>query len=375
MRSSLLTFLFLMTLFSYSQGQPLDSSTLDKDLAAMVSDKEPGLSVMVSQNGIPLYIYNRGLAQVELGKALNSGSRFRMASVSKQVTALAIYKLIEGRRLRMDDSLGKWFSNLPSAVQDITINQLLNHSSGIYDYEDLIPKNQQIQIMDGDILDLLAHKNSLYFKPGTAFRYSNTGYCLLSLVVERVSGMPFDQYVQQELFNPQRLKFATVYRPNVLILDRAYGYHPQGGKINFADQSLTSATQGDGGVYFSSQEFHLWAQNLLNDYFKRPRYQELQAENSKAVKDEVSYSMGFFNYTDTAGHRYLFHSGESTGFNNIMSIDLDKGIIISVFTNRDDALASKAYERIQSAFYAEPFYKSFQKPLFSWLADRYSPID
>ncbi|MEJ5055555.1 serine hydrolase domain-containing protein [Sphingobacterium sp. MYb382] len=375
MRNSLLTLLFFISMITYSQGQQFNSTALDQQLASLLSEKEPGLSVMVSQNGSPLYIYNRGLAQVEIEKVINTGSRFRMASVSKQVTALAIYQLIEKRRLALSDNLGKWFRNLPAAIQDIQVGQLLNHSSGIYDYEDLIPKDRQIQVMDGDIIDLLQNKNSLYFQPGTAFRYSNTGYCLLSLIVEKVSGLPFDIYVQQSLFDPLRLKFAAIYRPNAVIFDRVYGYHPEQGAFHFADQSITSGTQGDGGVYFSSQDFHLWTFNLLTDYFKRPRYEELQEENEKVVKDNVSYSLGFFKFTDKEGHSYLFHSGESTGFNNIISIDLHNKIIISVFTNRDDDLASKAFERIQSALYGEPFYKSFQKPLFPWLAGIYAQGD
>lgn len=372
MRSSLLTLLFFLFMIVSSQGQQVNTVALDQRLNALLAEKEPGISVMVSQNGTPLYIYNRGLGQLELEKVINTGSRFRMASVSKQVTALAIYQLIEKRRLALSDNLGKWFRNLPAAIQDIQVGQLLNHSSGIYDYEELIPKDRQIQVMDGDIIDLLQKKNSLYFTPGTAFRYSNTGYCLLSLIVEKVSGLPFDIYVQQSLFDPLRLKFAAVSRPNAIILDRVYGYHPEQGSFRFADQSLTSGTQGDGGVYFSSQDFHLWTVSLLTDFFKRPRYEELQQENEKAVKEQVSYSLGFFKFTDKEGHSYLFHSGESTGFNNTISIDLHNKIIISVFTNRDDELASKAYEMVQASFYAEPFYKSFQKPLFPWLADIYA---
>src|SRR5690606_9697899 len=277
--------------------------------------------------------------------------------------------LVENKQLDLNRPLSIWFEELPDSWKDVTPKHLLNHSSGIWDYEDLIPKGQKQQLSDQDVLQLARQKDTLYFATGSRFRYSNTGYCLLALLVEKVSGEPFDDFVKQQLFQPIGITDALVYRSTSSIKDRAYGYHPQGDTFVFADQSITSATQGDGGVYFSAEDYHLWVNKQLFRDFQKEDFNRLYEKNAIPVKDNVFYNIGLFGFYNDENNLYLFHSGESTGFHNIVYIDLQKKLIISIFTNRDDLQITTAFEEIRHAMKLK---SPVQSKLFDWLSKVYS---
>ncbi|VTP97042.1 serine hydrolase domain-containing protein [Sphingobacterium daejeonense] len=120
------------------------------------------------------------------------------------------------------------------------------------DYEGLIPVNQKDQLSDLDVLKIIEPLDSVYFQPGSKWRYSNTGYCLLALIIEKVSGKNYSNYVNEKIFSVFGMRNSLVYNPEDKISNRAFGYHLQNDKFRFADQSLTSATKGDGGVYTSA---------------------------------------------------------------------------------------------------------------------------
>lgn len=364
--------LLLMMILSFQlHGQVPSKDKLNKVLHHLYPDERaPGISVLITRNGQPLYSFQKGLANLEDYVAINHAvTRFRMASVSKQVTARAVYRLVENKQLDLNRPLSIWFEELPDSWKDVTPKHLLNHSSGIWDYEDLIPKGQKQQLSDQDVLQLARQKDTLYFATGSRFRYSNTGYCLLALLVEKVSGEPFDDFVKQQLFQPIGITDALVYRSTSSIKDRAYGYHPQGDTFVFADQSITSATQGDGGVYFSAEDYHLWVNKQLFRDFQKEDFNRLYEKNAIPVKDNVFYNIGLFGFYNDENNLYLFHSGESTGFHNIVYIDLQKKLIISIFTNRDDLQITTAFEEIRHAMKLK---SPVQSKLFDWLSKVYS---
>lgn len=247
----------LICVTSVVMGQKIDKSKLDSTIAGFYKDPAaPGISCAVSQNGRLIYRYAIGRADLKEKRAITSSSHFRLASVSKQVTAQAIYTLLIQKRLKLDDPLALFFEDLPVVLKGITVAQLLQHTSGIWDYEELIPKERKDQVSDKDVLKYIRQTDRLYFPSGSQFRYSNTGYCLLSLIVEHVAKKSFASFVKSQLFEPIGISKGLVYEQGKTVDERVYGYHPKEGSYLFADQSVTSATQGDGGVYLSADEYH-----------------------------------------------------------------------------------------------------------------------
>ena len=359
-------------LHAAAQIKPFKPTEVDILIRALVQEDSPGISAMATQEQQEIYNLQRGMASLATSQVITKDSRFRMASVSKHITAAAIYKLVQAQKLSLQDSIGRWFPSLPKQLQAIRVAQLLNHSSGILDYEVLLPAEQSQQVLDADILPFLAAKDSLYFEAGSKFRYSNTGYCLLALIVEQVAAQNYAAFVHAQLFKPLGLDKALIYEDAAEIDARAFGYHPNQGSFSFADQSLTSATKGDGGVYFSTNDFHAWAYPLMQQ-LQEPPLRKLFLANAMPVNKQVQYSMGLFFYQDDQGNLYCFHSGESTGFNNIVYMDISRKIVLSVFANRDDACIAKPFEAILLRVDKQRIKPTKVKTeLFNWLSTVYA---
>jgi len=230
-----------------------------------------------------------------------------MASVSKQFTAMAILLLEKKGSLSLDDPLIKWLPELPARVgKTILIRHLLTHSSGLLDYEDLIPATQTTQVLDADVLRLLSTHDSTLFPPGSRFRYSNSGFCLLALIVERVVHDTFANYITTNIFLPLHMDSSAVYIPGAHIPGRAMGY-PN-------DQSVTSATKGDGGVYTSLSDYAKWTRALQKNQLinlpatlKRLRF---------PIAPNIFYAAGWFE--EPTPPTLLFHSGSTCGFSTFV---------------------------------------------------------
>ena len=212
-----------------------------------------------------VYRKGYGLANVETKSLITPETNFRMASVSKQFTAMGILLLEKGGKLSLNDPLTKFFPNFNGKVgQKVQIRHLLTHSSGILDYEAVMNPNQREQLSDADVLTLIKDRDSLYFEPGIQFRYSNSAYCLLALVIEKVSGKPFASFIRQRIFQPLKMNQSVIYEAGKPIANRAMGYRKKDNRFVFSDQSVTSATKGDGGVYTSLIDYQKWNEALRN---------------------------------------------------------------------------------------------------------------
>src|SRR5690349_5678101 len=210
----------------------------------------PGAALLVLKDGKPVLRKGYGLADLEQHANVTPETDFRLASVSKQFTAAAILLLAQDGKLELDDSIRHWLPSLPATTDKVTLKQLLDHTGGLIDYEDLIPPEQTAQLNDQDVLRMLSATPRSYFPPGSAYRYSNTGYVLLGLVVEKASGQPLQDFLAQRIFGPLHMDHTLLYvHDDKMVPNRAYGYSWTKGRWLRTDQSLTSATRGDGGIY------------------------------------------------------------------------------------------------------------------------------
>jgi CubicO group peptidase (beta-lactamase class C family) len=293
----------------------------------------PGASVLVLRDGEPLVRASYGLADLEAHVPATATANYRLASVSKQFTAASILLLAEDGRLELDDRLRKWLPSLPKGAERITIRHLLTHTSGLIDYEDVIPETFKPQLHDADVLRLLESQDRTYFAPGSAYRYSNSGYALLALIVERASGKTFATFLRERIFQPLGMSSTVAFEEGIsTVSNRAFGYTQEQGRWGRTDQSQTSAVLGDGGIYSSIDDLAKWDAALYDGRLLRPA--SLQAAFKPATRTddpEVEYGFGWRITGET-----LWHSGETMGFRNVIVRYPKRKLTVVVLTNRND---------------------------------------
>src|SRR5688572_9918955 len=237
--------------------------SLDSLFAAYDNPDRPGAGVLVVRDGQVLASRSYGLADNDRRVAADERTNYRLASLTKQFTAAAIMLLARDGRLRYDDRVSDLLPGMPAHARDVTIRHLLTHTSGLQAYENFVPRGQSEQVKDRDVLTLIQHADSLYFRSGSAHRYSNTGYALLALVVERLSGQPYARFLEERIFRPAGMRGTIAFEPSVsTVPNRAFGYIFRNSGIFLSDQSSTSAVLGDGGVYSSLRDMLAWDRAL-----------------------------------------------------------------------------------------------------------------
>ena len=298
----------------------------------------PGASVIVIHDGRVILRRAFGMADLERHVAATPETDYRLASVSKQFTAMAIMLLVQDGKVGYDQPIRAILPELPAGTQAITIRHLLNHTSGVPDYEDLIPDSQMVQVSDRDVLALLARQDTLYFPPGSAYRYSNSGYVLLGLIVERVSGVSFPEFLRARIFGPLGMTGSVAHVAGVdTVPHRAYGYSPGSAGFTATDQSVTSATLGDGGIYTSVDDLVRWDQALYGN--------QLVDAATLQLAITPPYSFGWFVDTYRNERRWR-HTGETSGFRNAIQRFPDRRFTVIVLTNRNGGEPSGVAERI-----------------------------
>ena len=312
------------------------AATREETIDAWMRDytgQVPGASVLVLEGGDAVFQRSYGLADLEAGVTSSPTTNYRLASVSKQFTATSVLLLVEDGVLTLDDRVRHWLPTLPVASEGITLRHLLSHTSGLVDYEDLLPPDQARQIHDADVLRLLEREDRLYFPAGSDYRYSNSGYALLALVVERASGQRFAAFLQARIFSPLGMT-ATLAREDEgpPVPDRAFGYSLIGGRWERTDQSPTSAVLGDGGIYSSITDLAKWDAAWYDDrLLSAPsRALAVQASTATPEPDVAHYGFGW-----RLQGRMQWHSGESIGFRNVLLRFPAQRLTIIVLSNRD----------------------------------------
>jgi CubicO group peptidase (beta-lactamase class C family) len=322
------------------------SPTIDALFAEYTGPAVPGASVIVIRDDRVILRRAYGMADLDRQVAATPQTDYRLASVSKQFTAMAVIQLARLGKLRYDQSVREILPELPAAAQGVTVRHLLNHTSGVPDYEDLIPDSQTVQVNDRDVLALLARKDTLYFPAGSAYRYSNSGYVLLGLIVERLSGVSFPAFLHEHTFGPLGMTASVAHVEGVdTVPHRAYGYSPKDGSAGFlpTDQSVTSATLGDGGIYTNVNDLERWDRVLYS--LDAATLALITTPPVLSRGGESQYGFGWFVDTYRNERRWR-HTGETSGFRNAIQRFPDRRFTVIVLTNRNAGEPGVIAERI-----------------------------
>lgn len=320
---------------------------IDSLFAAYSGPSRPGASVVVIRDGQIVARRAYGMADLERHVPTSPETDYRLASMSKQFTAMCIMLLARDGKLQLDQAVRSMLPELPAATGAVTIRHLLNHTSGLADYEDLIPQSRAAQLDDNDVLTLVASTDSLYFPPGTAYRYSNSGYVLLGIIVARLSGMSFPTFLHARIFAPLGMTASVAHvEGSDMVPHRAYGYSPRGGSFEQTDQSVTSATLGDGGIYTNVDDMVRWDRALSDTTLVGADLMRL-ATTPPALPRGAPTEYGFGWFIDSyRGEQRWRHTGETSGFRNAIQRFPARRLTVIVLTNRSSGEPAAIAERI-----------------------------
>jgi CubicO group peptidase (beta-lactamase class C family) len=358
--------LVLMTALPYAAlgaDEDARAKQLDAILTKAVTLGQPGLAVLVKKDGHSLFEKGYGLRKIEGSAPITLDTDFRLASVTKQFTAMAVMLLVRDGKLRYESKFTEIFPEFPAYGKAITIRHLLTHTSGLPDYEDLMDLEEKShgkrwspahQIQDDEVLALLEKQTRGKFAPGTSWAYSNSGYVVLGLIVAKVSGVPYPEFLKLRIFDPLHMQNTLAYQKGKNeIPHRAFGHSREHGKLILSDQSSTSATLGDGGIYSNLEDLSKWDDALENHALlpaaemkaaltpvkladgHEPHWPAQPDGDNLAPGKPVSYGFGWF-LDSYPGHRRIWHSGTTIGFRNVIERFTMDHLTIVILCNRAD---------------------------------------
>jgi CubicO group peptidase (beta-lactamase class C family) len=324
---------------------------IDDALARLRSANAPGAAVVVVHNGRTFFSRGYGVTDLRTLQPIGPETNFRLASFTKQFTAMCIMLLVHDGKLHYEDRLTEIFPEFPAYGKSITIRNLLNHTSGLADYEGLLMKqypntseDKIPQIHDAGVLELLEQQSGGKFPAGSRWEYSNSGYATLAMIVEKVSGMPFGEFLQHRIFLPLKMTNSLAYEKGKHeVPHRAYGHTREKDGWHETDQSPTSAVLGDGGIYSSTEDLVEWDRalrqhTLLSAAEMQPAVTPVEPTGGQAKNQSgasVAYGFGWF-LAPYKGHQRMSHDGETVGFRTTFQRFPDDNLSIIVLANRAD---------------------------------------
>jgi CubicO group peptidase (beta-lactamase class C family) len=345
------------------------SSEIDAVFASLKSATAPGAAALVVHHGRIVFRRGYGVTDLRTLQKIDEHTNFRLASFTKQFTAACIMLLARDGKLSYDDHLTHFFPEFPPYGNSITVRNLLNHTSGLEDYEDLLekqypdtPPEKIPQILDAGVLKLLDQQTSVKFPAGTKWEYSNSGYAVLAMIVEKVSGKPFGQFLQESIFTPLKMTNTLAYRKGKNeVPHRAYGHTRKDDGWRETDQSPTSAVLGDGGIYSSLDDLAKWDRALrLHTLLSEAEMHlaltpvEPTAGPAKSLEGAtVSYGFGWF-LDPYQGYPRMSHNGDTVGFLTTIQRFPDDQLTIIILANRTDINPEEMALKVADLYLVKP---------------------
>ncbi len=309
---------------------------LDAIVQAEIQPHAPGAAVAVVQNGSVIHANGYGLADVEWNVPIGTDTVFRLASVSKQFTATAIMMLAEQGKLSVSDPLTRFLPKYPMSGHTVTVEQLLNHTSGIFSYtsDPEFGTKMRRDLTPQQLCDEFS-KIPFDFKPGTRYAYNNSGYVLLGMIIEQVSGMSYADFIQEHIFKPLGMKQSYYLSTEPIIPKRASGYQPtpDGGYMNAPFLSMTQP-HAAGSLGSTVNDLVLWDGALReNTLISAETLQQMYTAGTLEDGSRIDYGYGW-GIRQYQGKAVAEHSGGINGFNTFIARFYEDGVTVIVLSNR-----------------------------------------
>lgn len=309
---------------------------IDQIVEAEIKPGGPGAAVAVVKDGEVIHRKGYGLANIEWNIPITPDTVFRLASISKQFTAVAIMMLAERGKLSVDDLLTDFLPDYPTSGHDITIHHLLTHTSGIASYTSIPEFLQRDGYIDRTTTEMVDYFKSrpFDFRPGARYLYNNSGYFLLGVIIEKVSGQSYEDFLRENIFAPLGMAQSYYMHTAPIIPKRASGYHPSpdGGFINAPYLSMT-APYAAGSLGSTVDDLVKWDQALRRNTL-------IKAETLKRMHQPTTLNDGStsdYGYGWVCGqyheHAIVHHSGGIHGFSTNMIHYFDDGLGVIVLSN------------------------------------------
>lgn len=356
--------LLILSFSSCEQKETSLTNSKVKQYTKFISDmKSKGFmtgNILVYENGEIVFQSSDGLRSIDPIDSLTLNSQFRLASVSKQFTGVAIMKLKQSGNLDYDQKVNTILTDFPH--DNITIKDLLHHTSGLADYIDIIKENfvpqdstKRYILGNNKILDIFYDTNpKLNFQPGEEWEYSNTGYMVLASIVEKVSKQHFRDFLKENIFEPFGMSNTTLFNyqegNDLNMLNRVFGYqkalNQKDYKLN--DYHIVNDVRGDGGIYSSLNDLYKWNMALVNYKVLPKEYlDEAWSRGTLNNAEKTRYGFGWF-LEDETKPKTVFHSGGWVGFSTYLFNEIETKSGYIVLTNNSTRAVSDIIDAIDS---------------------------
>ncbi|GAA0872432.1 hypothetical protein GCM10009117_15790 [Gangjinia marincola] len=329
-----LTFVLLAFFFH----QKLSSQNYQKLISEVLHQQSPGGTVLISIGDSILYHQSYGKADIELKVSMRNENIYRIASLSKQFTAIAILKLYEEKKLSLKDKITKYIPDYPTNGQSITVEHLLSHTSGIKDYVSTVLFDTNVMKQGKTTLELIdLFKNEpMDFEPGTNYSYSSSGYVLLGYIIEKVSGMSYEEYLKSTVFKPFHLNNTSYDKSQEIVQNRVSGYKGNDGDYKNAEFIDMSLPYSAGSLMSSAEDLFRWNKALKNHEIisgeiLKQAYSPFILTSGKRGLHGFGWEIGYVQDV-----KAVKHSGRINGFISYALYVPEKDIYIVILTNSED---------------------------------------
>jgi D-alanyl-D-alanine carboxypeptidase len=305
---------------------------------ALRVERLPSLSLAVARGSHLLIAKSYGLADVENEVSATTETVYRIGSITKQFTAAAILRLVEQRRIGLDDDITVYVPQFHARGHHVTVRQLLNHTSGLRSFTEVpaFAAKERLDLTDDDLLAVFQDKLP-DFEPGTNFLYNNSGYYLLAMAIERVTGRPYGAYMRDAVLGPLGLQMTSACDDVRLIRHRARGYTLAGNQLQNASFISLAPPKGGGNLCSTARDLVKWTRALASGSFiSRNSYVLMRSPGALSDGRRIGYGFGLF-LSALDGREEIFHGGGIEGFTGFVGFYPDADVTVVVLTNLDSA--------------------------------------
>lgn len=301
----------------------------------------PGIAIAVIKDGKVIRRQGYGFADLEHKARVTPDTPYQIASVTKQFTATAIMMLVEDGKLKLDDKISQHLTALPTAWNEVTIRQLLNHTSGIKSYTNMpdFGKVARTDFSHQEILNMVA-KEPLEFAPGAGWNYNNTGYFLLGMTIEKISGKPYGEFLAERIFKPLGMNRTQVNDLQIVVPGRARGYTWDGTAIRNGEYVSPTQPYAAGALISTIDDMTKWEAALASGkLLTRPSWDQMWTTTRLTTGKTEGYGFGW-SLGELNGHKLIEHSGGIPGFSTDIARFADDRVTVIVLCNSDRVSAA-----------------------------------